>query len=290
MTDNVHVVRDENEGDVVLDDTFDESFDKASAEVEAEESQTTEVAPEAEAEASQEPAEEAPAFDWDAVPWDEYQWDGQPHNLPRALKEKVHDPMMRAFTRKTQEVAELKRELESKREQAAAKPETDGEPPPIPPDGADEALVKRMWQERESWFADQAARRHIEPIKQQYERQLTEVQEQMVKQRVDRIRNKQGYNPQVEEKMVELGYQFPHWAQALQTDDGADQLFDYALSQVTVANTRADEAKRKATAHKRTVSRPKEAAYTKAASAEETYGDSFEEAWEMAERQLGSSG
>jgi len=278
----------EDEGWKVPDELEFPAADDA-AEAEDEAKQADEVPADEEEPEDEETEEPAAKSDED--------WDGRIESIPEEYRPYVlrkHKDMERGFHAKMRQVAELQKEYEAKLEKVAAPPPApEAGPPPMPGDNASPEEWNRAWEARMQYEVDKKVQQQIseklDNVFPKLDEQTAKMQQYEARERYNRLTQKEGFSPEVEQRMTELVEANPLWQQALQSDEGLDALFDHAALQVGRTQRAEKTARRKASASKRAVPRSQETGAPKEVTPAERYGTTLEQDGMEVAKELGLS-
>jgi uncharacterized protein YdcH (DUF465 family) len=228
--------------------------------------------PEASMDAEEEPEETQKAETWTAE-----QWDGNPDSLPDDIKkvfEPVHRVMERGMHKKFQELAALRKEYEDKLarlpgDPAPAPAAQSDAPPPVPTAEMTQEEQNAAWDARDAYFARKAVEEQVKLSGPPEEVQEV-VEMRRAEKRLNGMRERLGYDPDVEVAMRQLTQAHPYYGRLFEDDEGMDVLFhtaktalenaklqEVATSKKQVAAQDAEaKIKKKASAAKGAVSRP----------------------------------
>ena len=227
---------------------------------------------------------------------EEPEWDGRWESLPPEEQQKLAPKlkvMEQGLHQKFRELAAMRKEYEEKLEKQTAAPPPKSEEssafPRIQEGESDDHYLQRVAEFTQK-LADAAAQKAVSGLTPKLEAQEKELQAAQAQQRYLALTRRDGFTPEIETKMAELAQESDFWRDALQSDDGLSQLFDYAKTQVTTSQKRRATTKHKAGAIKRAVSRPRESAPTsKVSSPADNFASTLEQMGKEAAEELGLS-
>jgi hypothetical protein len=265
-------------------DALDNASEEAVSEFEATEEETVEdaesLSPEEPAEPQQEsedgedelladePEGEDVEEELEATP---VKWNGNPDELPDDLRE-TYKHMQAGFTKKMQDVAERDRQRDELHRAALANLEAQQKaqadkvsPRPTEPTAEMEVTAQNQrWAEINKWDTEQVIRDMVErgalPDPDRVNKQLAE-QEQLnaVSQRMSLLQRQDGWSDEIEQAMFDATQTNQFWAQQVQTDDGALELFKQVKMQKDAAEYKSEAAKLETNKIKRTAKSAKRA-------------------------------
>lgn len=207
---------------------------------------------------------------------------GNPEDLPDELQGS-YKLMQGGFTKKMQELGEQQRQyndliLQAKAQQEEALKAVKAANVKPRPDNPTESMSfdeqQKRWDDISKWNGQEAVREMVEsgalPDPDRVTRQLDEQERQAAgMRRYNMIAAKEGFSEQVDAAMLQLSQANQYWANAIQTDEGAEACFEYVKTQLSAADFKSKAAelenakvKRSADAAKRQT--PKPATQTKA--------------------------
>lgn len=283
----------------VTDDSADAVVEQATEDA-SEEAVEVEEQPESE-DVSDEPEaadESTPVEDQSAKPaFDPTSWDGNMSSLPEEIRptiDVIYKEMERGLTKKFTEVAQLRKQLETK----LAELQSDQTPkakqvevvPPVPTADLPPEVQERMWNERDAYFARKAIEEQAGKLIPQNDPKVQELlMEREVQKVVSTVQSYEGWSPEVGAAMAQIAQSHPYYEQMLGSLEGMTVLFHTARTALenaqlkqasaqgqTVAAKKAEAVvKKKASAATGAVSRP---GSTRKSSAADNFAKSFEDA------------
>ena len=199
-------------------------------------------------------------------------WDGDPATLPDELKQ-THQAMVQGMNKKFTELADVRKEYETKLEALNAPQDVEPEgPPPLPSGDVSAEDWNNAQDARQRWFAKDELRQEREAQGKITAEQDAVTQSQSDAQaRFDSLGKADGFTDEIAMAMAQVAQSDPYWAEQLRTsDEGTNALFKIVKYELAAqasetnkvkAAAAADEViKAKHAAGKRSVSRPKSAA------------------------------
>ena len=282
-------------------DDGDDAVIEAAAEDEPEAAYESDDQPEAEDESEGDEAieEDSPAEDQPAAAFDPAKWDGNMASLPESIKptvDVIYKEMERGLTKKFTEVAQLRKQLETKLAELQSDPTPKAKQaevvPPVPTADLPPEEQEQMWNERDAYFArkaieEQKANATADPRVQEL------LMEREVQKVVETVQAYEGWTPEVGQAMAQIAQSHPYYESMLGSVEGMTVLFHTARTalenaqlkqagaQVQSASAKKAEAvvKKQASAGSGAVSRP---GSTRKSSAADNFARSFEDAERIA--------
>lgn len=201
---------------------------------------------------------------------------GNPEHLPPELLGS-YKLMQAGYTKKSQEVAEMRRKYEEMNQQVqrnleaqqkAVKAEARPPRPTNPIEGMSQEAIDQRYREINEYDSETTMLRMIEsgqipdPDKFKQQQEDTNVMAE-ANRRYQMVSSKDGYNENVENAMMHLVETSQYWNSAVKTDEGALACFDYVKTQLAANEYKTQAAelenarvKRSADAQKRATPKP----------------------------------
>lgn|SRR5574343_236258 len=203
---------------------------------------------------------------------------GDPSVLPPALRTKVEE-WNKAYQRNLTRLGMARAEYEKKLEALAngqqptgkaVEPKAD-EAPEI--DDSTPENFKRSVARLAEWMADRKVAAVREELTKDTKPVADQVQQLQVQaddvRRTTWVRSQEGYSPEVEAKILELGKSSQYWASAYWSDDGLPALYEHAKLLVGTNKKTEQETKRRADLPRRVVPTPNGKGAARSATASE---------------------
>lgn len=282
-------------------DDGDDAVIEAAAEDEPEAADDVDDQPEAEDEGDEAVEEDSPAEDQPAAAaFDPAKWDGNMASLPESIKptvDVIYKEMERGLTKKFTEVAQLRKQLETKLAELQSDPTPKAKQaevvPPVPTADLPPETQEQMWNARDAYFARKAIEEQAGHLPQADPRVQELLMERDVQKVVETVQAYEGWTPEVGQAMAQIAQSHPYYESMLGSVEGMTVLFHTARTalenaqlkqagaQVQSAAAKKAEAvvKKQASAGSGAVSRP---GSTRKSSAADNFARSFEDAERIA--------
>lgn len=280
-------------------DDGDDAVVETAAEDEPEAADDVDDQPEAEDEGDEAVEENSPEEDQPAEAFDPAKWDGNMASLPESIKptvDVIYKEMERGLTKKFTEVAQLRKQLETKLAELQSDPTPKAKQaevvPPVPTADLPPEEQEQMWNKRDAYFARKAIeeQKASAPADPRVQELLMEREVQKV---VETVQAYEGWTPEVGQAMAQIAQSHPYYESMLGSVEGMTVLFHTARTalenaqlkqagaQVQSAAAKKAEAvvKKQASAGSGAVSRP---GSTRKSSAADNFARSFEDAERIA--------
>ena len=243
--------------------------------------------------------ETSPVEDRPKAGFDAEKWDGNMSSLPESIKptvDVIYKEMERGLTKKFTEVAQLRKQLETRLLELQSDPTPKAKQaevvPPVPTADLPPETQEQMWNERDAYFARKAfeEQRGSAPADPRVQEFLMEREVQKV---IETVQAYEGWTPDVGQAMAKIAQSHPYYESMLGSVEGMTVLFHTARTALenaqlkqagaqgqSVAAKKAEAVvKKQASAASGAVSRP---GSTRKSSTADNFARSFEEAEKMA--------
>ena len=277
----------ESDADVEDQPEDDSPADDKSEDVDTSDDKSDDGKPE-EADAKDEPSK----VDWRQILGrDDIEWDGFLQAKLEELPPEVAQ-QRQYLSRLATEYQNKMKEMEEKTvngdgQQAQADPiATPVEEPPMPSFDDDQATFTAKQKVREEWLKQEAVRvaetnsseltNRMKAMEQRYKEQEEQKNLEFVASRYNYIKSIPGWTPEVEKELDILAEEHPGLGAMASTDDGAQRLVKFALSNINERHSKAEKVTHETSAATRTVPRAKSKSSARSAK-DDIVGDNPEE-------------
>lgn len=281
-------------------DDGDDAVVETAAEDEPEAADDVDDQPEAEDEGDEAVEEDSPVEDQPAAAFDPAKWDGNMASLPESIKptvDVIYKEMERGLTKKFTEVAQLRKQLETKLAELQSDPTPKAKQaevvPPVPTADLPPETQEQMWNARDAYFARKAIEEQAGHLPTADPRVQELLMEREVQKVVETVQAYEGWTPEVGQAMAQIAQSHPYYESMLGSVEGMTVLFHTARTalenaqlkqagaQVQSAAAKKAEAvvKKQASAGSGAVSRP---GSTRKSSASDNFAKTFEDAERLA--------
>lgn len=201
-----------------------------------------------------------PDIDWDGLEQMAFE---DRASLPPPIQKKLA-AADRHFHEQNQKLIALQRQYQEALAKAQdgkqqAAPESDQGPPKPPAADATQQDYDTWVEQLADWKAQRAVQaklQEVEELKTAVAQMRQAERDTYAEKQLDRLRKTEGYSPEVEEVMAQLASTYHHWGQALQSEDGINDLFLVARQRVGAQKSQAEQVNLQTTAATRAVSKP----------------------------------